>query len=211
MKKYILILIAIIFLTGCTNINNLSIDEIVNNSINTRVEIFNNYRKGYKYYLPTGLKVTSREETNEIIKKGANTYYLYVDLISYYNKTNREYQENTESYYSKKIEKNDNFGYLEINNQENGKYLIEIMYNYAKIEVIVAENNLNNTIINAISILTSISYNDTIIKNMMSEEGYNYKEEEIDIFETVTSQNVLTQEMEEEIKTEEYNDPDLIK
>lgn len=35
------------------------------------------------------------------------------------------------------------FGYVEVNLLKNDKYLVEIMYNYAKIEVIVDKSNLN--------------------------------------------------------------------
>ena len=40
MKKIILIL-AVIILTGCTNVNNMSYDEIVNTIVSSKYEIYN--------------------------------------------------------------------------------------------------------------------------------------------------------------------------
>ena len=49
MKKVLLAFIILVGLTGCTKINNLSLDQIVNNTIETKVKLSNQYRTGYKY------------------------------------------------------------------------------------------------------------------------------------------------------------------
>jgi guanylate kinase len=55
------------------------------------------------------------------------------------------------------------------------------MYNYAKIEVIVEENNLNESINNSITILSTIKYNKDIIINLMENDLLNYKDESLNL------------------------------
>ena len=50
-------------------------------------------------------------------------------------------------YYSKAININDKVGYLEINKQENGRYFIEFMYNYSKIEALCDYDDINNIVL----------------------------------------------------------------
>lgn len=179
LKRILLIVIAILLLTGCVNINETSYADIINNVINSQEKIFNTYRKGYKFYLPKGMYVRDNNNFNEIIKAKDDTYYLYVDILSYINKRENTYVENNEAFYSKKFS---NQGYIEIN-LINSKYLVEIVYNYAKIEVMVEESNLRMAITNSIIILSSVEYNDTILLSSGS-SILNYKEEKIDIFKT---------------------------
>ena len=56
------------------------------------------------------------------------------------------------------------------------------MYNYAKIEVIVDEGDINKAMLSAISILKSIVYNDSVIANLLEDNVLNFAEEEFDIF-----------------------------
>ena len=76
MKKIILIIIILVFTAGCTNINKLSYDDIVNNitTISTKDNI---YRTGYSYYLPRGMKVADSTLYNEVIEDANSKYYLY--------------------------------------------------------------------------------------------------------------------------------------
>ena len=106
----------------------------------------------------------------------------------------------------------DKYGYLEINKLEDGKYFIEIMYNYAKIEVIVREIDAKVVVSNALSILASIDFNNDVLKNLLDEEVSQFSEFEIDIFDTVTSadsQYLGTVEEKEEDE-EEVHDSDYI-
>ena len=183
MKKIIIILAFLLLLTGCTNINKSDITQLVNEIQTSKANLSNQYRKGYKYYLPTTLNTININNSNEILTNGKLKYYLYVDLISYYNKVNNNYNESANPYYSKNINYNNKNGYLEINSKNN-KYLIEIMYNYAKIEVIVDKDNINNAITNSLILLSTITYNNDIIKNMMGEDVLNYSENTFSIFDT---------------------------
>ena len=46
MKKVLLAFIILVGLTGCTKINNLSLDQIVNNTIETKVKLSINIEQG---------------------------------------------------------------------------------------------------------------------------------------------------------------------
>ena len=149
-----------LLLCGCKSVQKMSIQEIIDNGTNKTVNVYNTYRKGYKYNLPKGLGVLNSSDYNEVIMTGNYKYYLYIDAVSYYNKVIETYEVRDNCYYSKPISFEDRYGYIEINEVGKDKYLIEIMYNYAKIEVIVKKADINVTVANAIRVLTSIKFND---------------------------------------------------
>ena len=210
MKKIILIIIILVSTAGCTNINKLSYDDIVNNitTISTKDNI---YRTGYSYYLPRGMKVADSTLYNEVIEDANNKYYLYVDVVSFYKKITKEYEINNNAIYSSKINYNDKFGYVEVNLLKNDKYLVEIMYNYAKIEVIVDKSKCKEAMLSIINILKSVEYNDSIIANLMGDDILNFNEEEFNIFNTKGSEsNYLTVDNDYKEEEEKIFDPDLI-
>ena len=210
MKKIILIIIILVFTAGCTNINKLSYDDIVNN-ITTMSTKDNIYRTGYSYYLPRGMKVADSTLYNEVIEDANSKYYLYVDVVSFYKKITKEYEINNNAIYSSKINYNDKFGYVEVNLLKNDKYLVEIMYNYAKIEVIVDKRYCNEAMLSIINILKSVEYNDSIIANLMGDDILNFNEEEFNIFNTKGSEsNYLTVDNDYKEEEEKIFDPDLI-
>ena len=210
MKK-ILIIICLLFITGCSDIRKQSYDDIINN-IATRANKDNVYRTGYSYYLPRGMQVADSTLYNESITDARYKYYLYVDIVSYYKKVTKDYTINNNALVSKKLEYDGKFGYVEVNLLKNDKYLVEIMYNYAKIEVIVDKSNLNEAMLSIINILKSVGYNDSIIANLMGDDVLNFSEEEFNIFNTKGSEsNYLT--VDKDAKNEEDTkipDPDLI-
>ena len=210
MKK-LLIIICLLFITGCSDIRKLSYDDIINN-IATRANKDNVYRTGYSYYLPRGMRVADSTLYNEAITDARYKYYLYVDIVSYYKKVTKDYSVNNNALVSKKLDYNGKFGYVEVNLLKNDKYLVEIMYNYAKIEVIVDKSNLNEAMLSIINILKSVEYNDSIIANLMGDDILNFSEEEFNIFNTKGSEsNYLT--VDKDAKNEEDTkipDPDLI-
>lgn len=210
MKK-ILIIICLLFITGCSDIRKQSYDDIINN-IATRANKDNVYRTGYSYYLPRGMRVSDSTLYNESITDARYKYYLYVDIVSYYKKVTKDYSVNDNALVSKKLDYDGKFGYVEVNLLKNDKYLVEIMYNYAKIEVIVDKSNLNEAMLSIINILKSVEYNDSIIANLMGDDVLNFSEEEFNIFNTKGSEsNYLT--VDKDASKEEDTkipDPDLI-
>ena len=211
-KRFFLLIICMIVLCGCTYINKASYNDLIVSVVTSEYNLVNEYRTGYKYYIPSGVDSILVSDFNEKLNDGKYNYYLYVDVVSYYNRVINEYEVNNVAYYSNKIDFEDKYGYIEINRQENNKYFIEIMYNYAKIEVIVDECDLNKAITNSIIMLSSISYNNEILSNVVGENIFEFNDEEFNIFKVkrqssnfleVESQNIY-ENVEEEI------DPDLV-
>jgi len=189
MKKIFLIVVLCILVCGCVDINKSSIDKILTDSLNSELKFYNTSRNGYKYYIPKGVKTLEKNDYNELLSDGTYKYYMYVDVLSYYNKVSFDYIKKTNVYYSNVLKNDDKFGYLEIKKMKNEKYLIEIMYNYAKIEVMVEESDINKTIANAISILSSVEYNDTILENLLGNNKLSFSNEEYNIFETAETES----------------------
>ena len=212
MKKGLLALITIIFICGCTPVSKMNLDEIIDSGVQREIAMANQNRKGYKYYVPRGMKVIDYTAYNERLSDTANTYYLYIDAISYLNRVIEDFEINEEAYYSKPINYEDKFGYLEIKKMDSLKYLVEIMYNYAKIEVIVEEEEINDAVFNSLTILSSITYNNTILNNLLGDNVLQFKETEFNIFEPKDDSNYLQAQEEDENKyiEEEIHDGDLI-
>ncbi len=213
MKKTFLILL-LICLCGCSNIKNMNTDSLLNELTN-KTGKYNEVNRAFKYYLPNGLSIDSYDDYNAVISSSNYKYYLYVDLISYYEKTTFEYSENNNAYYSKKIDFDNKMGYIEINLKENDKYLIEIMYNYAKIEVMVDYEDINLAVLNAVTILRDLEYNDMTVESIASNKSQKFNEETYNIFNPKGSDNNYLDiiENEDEVVEEENEeiDTDLVK
>lgn len=185
MKKLIIVALLAFLLAGCTivRINTDNIDTILDVILSKNNTLYNTVGKGYKYYKPRGVTYIDTSEYNEKLYSNGNNYYLYVDINSYFYKKEFSYEENKDSYYSKYIDINNKTGYLEINKQDDGYYLIEFLYNYSKIEALVLEEDINDAVLNASYILTTIKYNSNVIKMMLDEDYFKNREEKYDIFE----------------------------
>ena len=200
MKKLIIMMLAVFLFTGCTvvRIDTDNIDTIINVVLSKENTLYNTVGKGYKYYRPRGVTYIDTTEYNEKLYSNGYNYYLYVDINSYYYKKEFTYEENEEAYFSKYLEINDKFGYVEIN-EYKGLYLIEFMYNYAKIEALVEKDDINQTILDATYILSTIKYNSNVIKIMLNEDYFTDKEERYDVFtpkSAVKSDNELKYDQE---------------
>ena len=170
----------IIFLTfGCSinNINNLTIEEIIDNqilvdNINTSVN-----RIGYKYYLPQEFNIKLDNGFVQELMSNNDIYYLNVDIISYYYKNNITTNHDFDDYVYYEFSNNENSGYLKIT-KNNKDFFIELCYNYAIIEVEVEESKLRYAISRSIAILNSIKYNDLVIENYITDN-------DVDLSETI--------------------------
>ena len=214
-KKLVGLLLIIFFSCGCTSIESQSYEDIIDSTLSNTIRTTNITRAGYKYYLPQGMRLIEYEGSNEIISHNNDTYYLYVDYVSYYNKVVEEYEEKTDVVYSKALKNGDSFGYIEIKNTSNDKYFIEIMYNYANIEVIVDEEEANVAIAYATSILSSIQYQDTVLEGLMGDDALSANEVEHNIFESADTESEYLEIVEEYGTYEEESnstvDPDFIR
>jgi len=194
MKKHILLIMMLFLLTGCMKINDAKIPDIIKEVQTSKLVLANQSRNGYKYYLPTHLNLKETIKTNEIFLSGNYAYYMYIDLVSYHEKVPFTYELSPSSYLSMDISDDRSVGYLEVNVKQN-KYLIEIMYNYAKIEVIVDQNYLKEAITNALIILSTIKYNDDIINNLMGNDVLSLGEETLNIFDTNRGESNFLQDI----------------
>ncbi len=186
MKKIALCILVILLLTGCTvvRINTDSIDTIVDVVLSKDNNLYNRVGRGYKYYIPRGVTYIDTDETNEKLYSKGNYYYLYVDVISYYQKIPTEYKENSDAFYSRKLSKDDGFksdGYLEIIKKDD-LYYITFVYNYAVIESVVSEEDLNDAVLNSVYILSTIQFNPDVIELMIDSERLNNREEKYELF-----------------------------
>ena len=180
-KKLILILTMLIVTTGCVNVQNTSIENIVNEIVNNKSVIYNHNNKGFKYYLPTGMSVSYKDEYNEILKSDGYTYYLYVDLVRYYNSDKNDFDEEG-TYLSYKFNNNDNEGIINVYYKEKNSYLVYVEYNYAKVETYVKKQDINKAIANSLVICTTIKYNKSIIQNLIGND-LSIVEEQVNVFE----------------------------
>ena len=183
MHKVLVLILIITSLTGCSimKIDSNKIETVIDQILLNDLNLYNRVSKGYKYYLPRGVRVLDYKKYNEKLFANKAVYYMYIDITSYFYNRKEKYTINDEAYLSLELTYN-NGGYAEIN-QINDKYFIEMMYNYAKIEAYVDKNNIEETLINMSYILSSIKYNYNVIKIMFDEDLLDYKEEKFNIFE----------------------------
>ena len=186
MKKLLVLLSILTLLTGCTitKINKDSKDKVIDSVMKKDSKLKNVHFEGYSYYVPRGIRFVDKKEYNAILKdEYNNNYYLYVDVISYYHKVKEKYKVNKKAYYSNEVKTKNKFGYVEIKEDKTG-YLVEAMYNYAKIEAYVEKDSLNDAMTNISMILSSMKYNDKVLSSTVGENILSYKEESYNIFKT---------------------------
>lgn len=209
MKKIIFIFISILLLTGCTTVDfkNSKVDEIIKTIIEKDVDLYNNIFEGYKFYIPRGMKILNKTNNNIKIISNKDTYYLYVDLVSYYYNVKKTFEPSTTNYLSKELRFNDELGYIDIT-EINNKYFIEFMYNYAKIEAYVDKDNLNQSVMNMAYILSSIQYNRNVIETLIGENSLDYKEEKYDIFKSERENSTFVEYAEKYYNYDDKKDKD---
>lgn len=183
-KKIILLAFLILFATGCSikkvDVNNY--DTLIDNYFNEKRNVPHESFSGYSLYIPKGLKTVSKDDNNLVfMDKYNNRYYVFVDTVSYYNKSKINAKKYKDDYYFKKIKGKNSNGYIEVLDKSK-KYFVRSNYNYVKIEVYSSKKSLSDTIINVCEIMSSIKYNDKILKLSFDNNSLNYKEEDFNIF-----------------------------
>ena len=183
MKKILLLGLAALILTGCTivRIDTTSIDNILNVVLSKENTLYNRVGRGYKYYVPRGVTYIDSSGSNDKLYSNGVYYYLYLDEISYYYKKSVNYKVDNSKYYSRKINNQGKKGYLEIT-QKDDLYLIEFVYNYARIEALVPKEDINDTVLNCSYILSTIKYNSNIVKLSLEDDFLKNKEEKYNVF-----------------------------
>lgn len=188
-KKFIIVIILCIFFTTGCSISIAKVNDreyIINNLLLEDSKLKNTGYKGYEIYVPNTLKIINKSEYNTIFKDEYNNdYYMYVDAVSYLNKIENTYNEDKDSYYSKKLKSKNGKknGYIEIN-KINKKYFVEAVYNYGKIEVYTDKKDLNIVLTNISQVLSSLRYKNKVLEALVGDNVLNYKEESFNIFTT---------------------------
>ena len=177
LKKIVLLILCITVLSGCSivKINGNSYDTNLYNVLERKNYKVNTNSVGYQYYLLNGITKKEGNDFNQVLKSSNGTYYMYVDLVSYYHKVSKDYTSDDDLYISKKINYKDNIGYLEVTDKDD-YYYVKAMYNYSKIEAHISKKKLNDALVEIFYTLSSIKYNDTIIEEILGNEKYDLSE-----------------------------------
>ena len=179
MKK-ITILLLVLVVAGCSavRIDTNNIDNTLNVILSKENNLYNRIGKGYKYYIPRGVTYIDTNDLNDKLYSDGIYYYLYIDVVSYFNRTKTKHKKSLNAYYYKKLKNN---GHVEII-KEKKKYHIEFVYNYSKIEALVEKKDIENVILNSSYILSTVKFNDNVIRYMLNEDYFTNKEKTYDVF-----------------------------
>lgn len=210
MYKKIILIIMSFLLIGCTsnNINKLTLEEIIDSSLENENSYVNINNKGYKYNLPDEFIVYEDNDYVQTLMSKNNFYFLNIDVVSYYYKNNMIQERNLKDYEYYEFGNDDKSGYMRITRNDS-KFLVELCYNYAIIEVEVEESELRYAVSRGISILNSIEYNDLVIGNYIEDNDIENRETVYNIPEPENkddNENVL--EFIEEFEVENSDDLD---
>lgn len=212
MKKKFLLIMVLLLCASCTRVNDKNYDDIVMNVTRNNSNIYNTTSLGYKYYLPLGVSKVYDKDYNQKFKVNDVYMYLYVDIVSYYYKNNLNLSDSdiNNCYYYSPIKSDDNkTGYVKITKEDDNKYFIKIVYNYAKIESYVNDYEISNILSYSMIILDSISYNDKLVENILLEEYYSSSSKEYKIKKPENTESKFSEYLSEYVADEESKIPDL--
>ena len=208
MKKLIVLLsIVVILVSGCSvyQLDSTDLEKNIKFLLSEDVDLYNMYFEGYKYYVPKGMKVLTNDEYNTtFLDKNNNKYYLYVDIISYYHKTKNTYMINEKVYSSNKFIYNDKSGYINVEKIDE-KYFIQFMFNYAKMEAYVLEEDLTTVVNNMCFILRTVKFNDDVLESLIGDNVLSYQEENFTLFDTESSSDDILEVVENSDSSSEKN------
>ena len=183
MKKTIILLLILVLLSGCNiyRMDNKNYEEVADKILSLNINLYNKIGKGYKYYAPKRVVKTYSNSYNDVLEKDGRIYYLYVDVVSYYYKTKLGKISSKNAYFYKNLKYKNKVGYLKIN-KKNNKLYVQMLYNYAKIETYVDKKELNDAIEDISYVLSSVKFNDTLLKKMYESGELNSKEQAYKLF-----------------------------
>lgn len=210
MKKILILSLTLFLCVGCMRIDNVTnLDSIVDEVISTNKDFVNTVSLGYKYYLPTDVSKVYDKDYNQKFKVDDVYMYLYVDAVSYYYRNSLNFSlENENNYYYRKINNAEKIGYIKITEEED-RYFLKIVYNYAKIESYVPKTKLNNILTYSMVILDSIEYNNNLIEKILEDEYFSSVDEEYQIQKPEDAESKFSEYLSEYVQEEESVIPDL--
>ena len=185
-KRIVLLSIMLLLVSGCSvqRLSNTDISKNIDIILSDDTNLANVNFDGYEYYVPNGMRLINKDEYNAVLQdRYSNRYYLYVDAIGYYHKTENTYKEDKDAFYSKKLKYNKKDGFIEINEEDNN-YYIEMVFDYCKMEAYISKEYLVPVINNMSYILRSVQFHDKVLESLIGENVLDYKEENFNIFES---------------------------
>ncbi len=203
MKKFLILLLLLVVLSGCTRIDNeKEYKNIANNIINSSTSLVNVATSGYKYYLPKGVSLIYNVDFNQKFRVLDEDIYMYVDIVSYYYKKDLNDYEDDFNYYFSNISSKDKVGYIGIN-KEDDEYFVKLVYNYAKIEFYTNEDRLSSLISYSMIIMNSIEYNDILILDIIEDNNVRSDDSLYNIEKPSDSESKFNEYLEEYVQDEE--------
>ena len=208
MLKKIILICSLLLVTGCTNINtnSLNVNSAIKSVLNQDNNLYNTYEIGYRFYKPRNFSLLYSEGNNFIYINNKNKYYLYIDILAYYNKVDNAYDFNDESYITEKFNINNKSGFINII-QKDSYFYVKIMYNYAIIEVKVKEEDIIDSVIYSSILLSSIKYNDSVISNLVHDDLIGNDEKNFELIGPKEKEETYLDYLED---YEEYEQNDVI-
>lgn len=203
MKKFLILVIVFLMLTGCTRVDS-NIDNVVAVTMSEELDNVNTVSNNYQLYVPIGVLQLVDNEYNQKFKIRDTYVYMYVDTVSYYYKYKLNYENDGDyNFYYKNIVLNDKFGYVGINKLEDDSYFCEIVYNYSKIEFYSRIDDLPVILSNSLIMLNSIKYNDELIKLELDNEINDGRELSYELDKPEDSESTFSQVLQEYVEPEE--------
>ncbi len=203
MKKFLILLLLTVFLSGCTRTDNeIEYKNIADNIINSSTNLVNTATKGYKYYLPKGVSLIYNIDFNQKFRILDEDIYMYVDIVSYYYKKDLNDYEKDFNYYFSNISSKNKVGYIGINKEDN-EYFVKLVYNYAKVEFYTSEDKISNLIAYSMIIMNSIEYNDILILEIIEDNNIRSEDSVYNILKPDDSESKFNEYLEEYVQDEE--------
>ena len=202
-KKIFVLVISLILLTGCVKIDNQDMshaDYVV--SCLGKQQYTNNVAIGYKYYLPRGIKKINDYDYNQKFLIDNTNLYMFVDINSYFYKTDLKVEKDSNDYYFQKISYDGKYGYVKII-KDNDIYFTRVLYNYAKIEFYSNEEDINKMLTISSIILNSIKYNKIVIEKVLDESLGTSKEFSYSIDKPIDASSNFSHYLKEYVTEEE--------
>ena len=206
--RQFIILIIILFLTGCTRLTD-NVDNTINDILGEQNTVVNTAGFGYMYYRPVGVMPVYSKNNNLVLKIKNSEVYFYVDIVGYYYKNENYIKDNTYNYYYKLLNYNNKKGFIGINKGDDS-YFIEISYDYERIEGYVSKENFKEVLANMLIILNNVKYNDTMITNLLSEDGFKDGEISYELKKPKSAKSKFSQYLQEIVEDEDKDKlPDI--
>ena len=93
-------------------------------------------------------------------------------------------------HYSNKLNYKGKTGYINIE-EIDGKYYVQFMFNYAKMEAYVSEEDLTTVVNNMCYVLRTIEFNDKVLESLIGDNVLSYQEEDFTLFDDDSSNEDL--------------------